>query len=193
MDKAKKVNRIEECRATWATPKNLKTHFDMVEEILIDTGIGEKSDTFDPEYTFDYSKNAPKHQPAAESVRILHPGRILSYDETSLTVDMTSCGGRTMLSGKDDEGVCLAAKSSCKCTGVGGSLANGESLPGYFIFPVAPELHWIEDDCFKVPSSTKKDPRTGKGFPAKFHHNKSGGADHKFGLKYFEFLMEGTS
>jgi hypothetical protein len=139
VDRAKKVNRIEQSRAEWATPKNLETHYDMLADVIVETGIGEKTETYDPDYTLDTSKKAHKYQPAAEKIRILHPGRILSYDETSCTVDMTDTGGRTLVGGEDDDGVCLAAKSSAKCTAVGGSFADGTSLPPMFVFPV--EVH----------------------------------------------------
>jgi hypothetical protein len=51
----------------------------------------------------------------------------------------------------------------------------------------------VRDDFFTAPASTKKNPRTGEPYPCHFYHNKSGGADNKFGLTWFKFLMDGLA
>lgn len=68
---------LEMSRAEWATAANIKQHYDMVAELLVETGIAVPKEGFDPT------------KPNDERLCILKPERLFSMDETRLTNDTT--------------------------------------------------------------------------------------------------------
>eukprot|EP00854_Cymbomonas_tetramitiformis_P031198 gene31198-39164_t len=71
-------------------------------------------------------------------IHITKPDRLFSFDETRLTMDCTDSSKsrqhRIVKTGKADNGEVLVNKGGGVATGVGGSFANGASLPPFFIF-----------------------------------------------------------
>ena len=108
---------IETTRAAWLTPANLEGYYDVAAEMLVDAGIAHRVEGFD------------RAQAYAVMLIIDHPERMLSYDETDLTLDQT--GGsksnslRTITSGKGDYGETTATKSGKKVTGTGAHREQG--------------------------------------------------------------------
>jgi hypothetical protein len=117
--------RAETTRADWYTPPNLERYYDVAADMLVDAGIARRVEGFDR--TKEY----------AHMLIIDHPERMLSYDETAVTMDETdgtkSKTMRIITSGKGDDGTTTATKSSKGGTGTGGRI--GESaLPIYVVF-----------------------------------------------------------
>jgi hypothetical protein len=120
---------LELKRHEWTKSNNLKRHYDIMEEVLLETGIGIKNPDFKPD------------EPLSEPVLIPTEkrGRIISFDETGLKLDCTETrrdrATRTATAGKGDTGETTKHKSSVRLTGVGGSTMAGDSIPPLFIWP----------------------------------------------------------
>ena len=48
---------LEITRAQWATPTNLKHHYDQLAAMLLDTGVAVKNPGYDPEMPYDEELN----------------------------------------------------------------------------------------------------------------------------------------
>ena len=68
---------LEMTREKWTTSENVKQHYEVLEKVLSEEGIAEPNPDFDPLV------------PYSEPIRILHPERLLSYDETAVSLDET--------------------------------------------------------------------------------------------------------
>ena len=68
---------LEVTRAQWATPDNVKRHYDMLVEKFLEIGVAVRVTGYDPE------------KPYAEELKITKPSRIFSMDESRLTNDTT--------------------------------------------------------------------------------------------------------
>jgi hypothetical protein len=86
----------------------------------------------------------------AETLRILAPERMISYDETDVSLD-TTVGSkakklRTIRAGKGDKGQVNATKSSTHITGVGGRVGF-KALAAYFVYATGKTLReeWVRD------------------------------------------------
>ena len=129
---------IETTRAAWLTPANLERYYDVAAEMLVDAGIAHRVEGFD------------RAQAYAVMLIIDHLERMLSYDETDLTLDQT--GGsksnslRTITSGKGDYGETAATKSGKKVTGTGGRIEN-KALALYVVFGGGEtfDARWCQD------------------------------------------------
>lgn len=58
--------------------------------------------------------------PYAETIKIMHPDRLLSYDETNISLDQTRGSGRsrTVIAAPEDNGDVCATMSSIDITAV---------------------------------------------------------------------------
>jgi hypothetical protein len=118
-------------RAAWAQSSYYKRHYDLVAQAAVKLNIA----VWNPEFNDE--------DPESEKIFWTHPERVCSFDETQVALGLTkeeTCGGRTIKSaragnksGLFDKGEVLAAKSSHKATGVGGSFANCKAIPARFI------------------------------------------------------------
>ena len=68
---------LEITRQQWATSENAAKHYEVVQEVLIRSGIAHVNVNCDPNKPYD------------EPIYIDKPERIISFDETRLAMDMT--------------------------------------------------------------------------------------------------------
>ena len=95
----------------WATVENVKKHYDMLAEILVQATIGMKNPYFDPE------------KPHDQRLFIVKPERLFSMDESRLTNDTTEknkSNQNRSIAGKNDSREFLANKGGGDGTGIGG-------------------------------------------------------------------------
>ena len=93
------LRQLKVTRAKWATPENIKIHYDMLEERFIELGLAVRNPAFKPD------------EPFSESIKIIKPGRIASMDETRLTndtTDATKSKNLRLLMGKQNGSSCVA-------------------------------------------------------------------------------------
>ncbi|KAK3283778.1 hypothetical protein CYMTET_8543 [Cymbomonas tetramitiformis] len=100
-------------------------------------------------------------------IHITKPGRVLSFDETRLTMDCTDSSKskqeRIVKPDKDDDGEVLVNKGGgVDASGVGGSTADGDSLAPLFIFGGADsyKAEWTQG----APRSTDTARYTGREY-----------------------------
>ncbi|KAL3927279.1 MAG: hypothetical protein SGPRY_002899, partial [Prymnesium sp.] len=159
--KTSKIKPLEITRAKWATPENLKKHYDMLAELLIELKIAV------PNPAFDESK------PYSVRLKIIKPERIASMDETRLTNDTTeknkSKSNRSVVK-KDESREALANKGGGDGTGIGGRTADGKDLPGFFIFAE----NIIHSEAIKWQPICRRADAEGKPLPCRFWTNKEG-------------------
>ncbi|KAK3262903.1 hypothetical protein CYMTET_28269 [Cymbomonas tetramitiformis] len=149
---------LELMRGKWCTAKNMHQHYQVVADALVEAGLA----VANPDWVHD--------DPDSCMIHITKPDRLFSFDETRLTMDCTDSSKsrqhRIVKTGKADDGEVLVNKGGGVATGVGGSFADGASLPPFFIFGGADsyDANWT----LGAPRSTIVDPQTGRGFPATF-------------------------
>lgn len=174
---------LECTRAQWTTAENALKHYDILMNVFLDLGIAVTNDAFDPT------------KENSEPIIIKKPSRIVSFDETKLSMDMTvqSRGKKlrsvTVPGEQYEKKEHLAAKGGSSATGVGGSTGDGESLPGLFIFSggsIKPA--WLRPPYAPdgVPLSSIRDPATGAFYAPTFFANPVGSMEFDLGVKYFE-------
>lgn len=140
---------LEIDRARWATAANVKEWYNMLADILIDTGIARKNPDFDP--------NADAKSRKAEPILIIDPDRMVSFDETRVEMDMTKASkskSERILVDKTTAAAnrceTLAHKGGMCGTAVGGSTASGKALRPLIIFSgggLRPEMCTPSPDC----------------------------------------------
>ncbi|KAK3239236.1 hypothetical protein CYMTET_50820 [Cymbomonas tetramitiformis] len=118
-------------------------------------------------------------------VHLIKPERLLSFDETRLTMDQTSTSKskaeRIVIAGEDDVGDTIADKGGEDGTLCASTVANGDAGPPLWIFAVESyKAAWTVD----APRSTVIDPTTGRGYPSTFTANKKGGMTFDLGVHY---------
>lgn len=122
------IRPLEMSRAQWATPENIKQHYDMVADMMVKLKLAEPDPNYDP--TVERSVR----------LRITKPERIASMDETRLTNDTTeknkSKSNRSII-GKDDAREVFVNKGGGDGTAIGGSTMDGRDLPGVSL----PHMH----------------------------------------------------
>ena len=131
---------LEIDRARWATAEHIQEWYDLVADALVDAGIAVRNPAYD------------SADPKSEAIFIVHPERLLSFDESRLELDMTSGSKanaeRIVVDKREDRetrGETLAHKGGFAGTGVGGSTANGCALPALFIFASGSlKLEWLK-------------------------------------------------
>ena len=109
---------LEVSRAKWTTADNMKRHYDIVHQTLLQKGLAVLNPWFNDK------------DPQSAPILLSRSNRVFSFDETELRLNMTNeveedqivvpCTGI---------GEVLASSSSRKLTAVGGSFASGDSLP----------------------------------------------------------------
>ncbi|KAK3263638.1 hypothetical protein CYMTET_27571 [Cymbomonas tetramitiformis] len=118
---------LELTRGKWCTSANMHTHYEVLANTLVDAGLAVCNPDFE------------EADPDSVMIHITKPERVMSFDETRLSTDCTESSKARyrrsghLKTGKGDEGEALANKGGGVATGVGGSLANGNSLPPFFI------------------------------------------------------------
>ena len=120
-------------------------------------------------------------------VIITKPGRIVSFDESHITLDQmdsSKSAQERIVCRKGDTGECLSNKErGGDATVVGGSTAAGDRLPPMFIFPTTT---WPPSWTDGAPESSLVDPATNKFRQATFWGNKKGGMTFELGLRYLQ-------
>ncbi|KAL1526897.1 hypothetical protein AB1Y20_015588 [Prymnesium parvum] len=172
---------LEMTRAQWATPENLKKHYDMLADMLVELKLAVPNPSFDP------------YKPRDERLHIIKPERIFSMDETRLTNDTTeknkSKGNRSVVSKcASNSHEVLANKGGGDGTGIGGSAANGMDLPGFFIF-AKDIIH--REDVTEAPQCRRVDPKEpSKLLPSRYFCNEKGGVTGDLGVRYVRGCIE---
>ena len=112
-------------REKWTTSENVKQHYDVLQKVLLEEGIAEPNPNFDPLVPF------------SEPLRVLHPERLLSYDETAVSLDETvgskAKKRRGVRAGPVDGGQTVATRDSMHITAVGGRIGY-KALPVMVMF-----------------------------------------------------------
>jgi hypothetical protein len=169
LELSKNSRALEQVRHAWATAEHMKAHYDVVMKVLLQYGIAEKNPTYD--------EAVPHSRPII--VKKEHEHRVLSFDETHWTADMTEtcrasqikCEGRGM--------DVVSSKSSKTATLIGGSKMDGFALPMCAIFAGKQvDAAWIHDP----PLTTMLNPATGEVYRPQFFPNESGGMTHDLGI-----------
>jgi hypothetical protein len=103
----------------------VKQYYEVLEKVLLDEGIAEQNPAFDPLI------------PYSEKLRILHPERLMSYDETAVSLDETvgskAAKTRTVRAGRGDQGRVAATRESTHITATGGRIGY-KALPVMVVF-----------------------------------------------------------
>ena len=110
---------LEQTRHEWITLENLKTHFEMARDVLLDAGVAFRS----PSY----------NQCVPYSIEILLPHLewICSFDETTVELDCTKGGYKKrdrFVKPIDDDGETVVRKTSRCASATYGRLGNGMAL-----------------------------------------------------------------
>ncbi|KAK3244607.1 hypothetical protein CYMTET_45787 [Cymbomonas tetramitiformis] len=154
----------------------MKKHYQVTAEALVSAKLA----VWNPDFVED--------DPQSCMIHIMRPERLLSFDETRLTMDMTdgskSKAERIVNAGEGDEGEVLVNKGGGVASAIGGSTSTGESLPACIVFGGADSF--LADWTVGAPVSTRIDPSTGRGYPTTFYANKKGGMTHALCLQYFQ-------
>ena len=123
---------LEVDRARWCTAKNVGEWYGMLATALVELKIAVRNPDFD--------ENSDPSTHAGQPIKILKPSRIVSFDETRVEMDMTKASKhkkeRTIVdrtAPEYDRSDSLAAKGGVSGTGVGGSTADGRTLPALFV------------------------------------------------------------
>ena len=175
---------LEASRDTWTTSKNAALHYKVLAEQLCACGAADWNKDFDPKV------------PNSEQIYITHADLIMSFDETGFDMNQTKDGGHGIHT-KSPTGrmkkrggrqvrmsrYTLAAHTASRVTGLGGSLASGESIIPGFVFPGQQhDYRWCEEKGVPpedhVPCSSIVDPKTHKKIPAVVTANGKGGMDN---------------
>ena len=88
---------IEVDRSKWLTSDNMKVFYDVFEDVLLKAKVATRD--------------------TDGQLKILKPGWIISFDETSVTMDQTNANNKrkTVLSGKKDKGSSRGTKGGGAC------------------------------------------------------------------------------
>lgn len=173
------IKPLEITRAKWATPENLKTHYDMLCQLFVDLKLAVHNPSYD------------ENVPNSERIKIVKPGRIASMDETRLTNDTTEknkAKTNRSIVGKTDTREFLANKGGGDGTGIGGSTADGTDLPGFFIF--ADDIIHAEDVDLKCQPVCRRVDADGNPLSCRFWTNKKGGVTGDLGVRYIRGCVE---
>lgn len=116
---------------------------------------------------------------------VLH--RLISVDEAQVNLDMTDAKKSQQEKGiflpkSADNGDVMSNKSSNHITVVGGSKADGNSLPACFIFDRHVNPKFLTD----LPKSSLQDPKTRKYLESTIFTNTSGGMEKGLFGKYIK-------
>eukprot|EP00965_Chrysotila_dentata_P026915 893248-Pleurochrysis_carterae.AAC.1 len=141
----------------------------------------------------DYDPSAPRDLPCAVQVLVIHPERIISFDETRVKLDMTKNTSkakwlRTMIDKtvpRASQRDALAQKGGLAGTGVGGSTASNQALLSLFILAASSSSSsW----CVPLPACGFADEH-GKMREGWFYVNKKGGMEFDLGVRYFKVVV----
>ena len=148
---------IQTDRLKWSTPENVKAWYDIVKERALSRGRA----VVHPDYSVS--------EPDSPEILWKHPDRVMSCDETGLTMDMTDnkkdrANKSVTVRGRKCE--VIAQKSPYRFPAIGGSTASAQSLPPMLIFP----------GTSSTLGQAMGGPKSSTGFPATIHHNGTGGA-----------------
>ena len=176
---------LEAARDTWTTSRNCALHYVVLAEQLVGCGACVWNKDFDPS------------TPKSEMIIWVNPDLVLSFDETGLDMNQTKDGGHGMhtksgsgkMKKKGGEKMVthrytLATHTASRVTGVGGSLADHNSIIPAFIFPgKGIELKWCSEGDAKpagkhLPCSSLIDPETHERLMARVTANGKGGMDN---------------
>ena len=151
------ITTIQTDRLKWSTPENVKAWYDIVKETALSRGLA----VVNPDYSVS--------EPDSPEILWKNPDRVMSCDETGLTIDMTDnkkdCANKSVtVRGRKCE--VIAQKSSYRFSAIGGSTASAQSLQPVLIFPGT--SFTLDQAMGGQKSST--------GLPATIHHNGTGGA-----------------
>ena len=164
--KTHNIDPLEMDRQRWESSSNMAKYYDVLHNACVGAGIAEENPDYNPEVE------------GSESCFLTAPERMASADESSFTLDMTdakkdrrnrvvgSAPGASNKKARRDAPEVIVNKSSERWTSIGGSYANGESLPPHHIFQgLSYEYGWGADG-----------PKSTLGRPGTCHCNATGGA-----------------
>jgi hypothetical protein len=116
---------LDVTRAKWCTSENLRKYYDVMKGLYLEAGVAKPNPAFRPGV------------PYSEELIITHPHRLASYDESEVSLDQNkaskSKSDRIIKSGLDDDGACVATKTSSRITLLGGRVGF-KALAAYFVF-----------------------------------------------------------
>ena len=141
---------LETTRRQWYSEENLCQYYEVAAGVLIDAGVAELNPDYDPSL------------PYMERVKITHPERIASCDETRIELDCTQGGkGRTdrvVRAGIEDDGECLVTKSSSTATAMCGRRGDGKAIPPTIVFSSGEGFHpsWTRKHESAIPDGAGK-------------------------------------
>ncbi|KAK3248159.1 hypothetical protein CYMTET_42368 [Cymbomonas tetramitiformis] len=139
---------LELTRGKWCTADNMHKHYEVVADALVEAKLAVPNPDFD------------ESDPDSCKIHITKPKRVLSFDETRLTMDCTESSKskqeRIVKPEKEDDGEVLVNKGGGVASGVGGSTADGDSLAPLFIFGGADSYKaaWTQAGCSEIDSDT---------------------------------------
>ncbi|XP_065175836.1 uncharacterized protein LOC135805678 [Sycon ciliatum] len=160
--KMKNQVRLEMDRKRWTTSDHFCSWYEVVMDGMIQCGIAVKTDSF------------KDSEPCDIMFYVTDPDMVFEWDQTGFTLDQTDDGKgpteKTMTVDSDDDGTCVVNKSSVRWTLTGGSIMNGDALPGCATPPSkSMHLSLMKDP----PRSNLVDPETGDRRPCQFYPHPS--------------------
>ena len=156
----------ELARELWATSYNIQQFYDVLEGVLLETGIRVLNQGYVEGKQWKRGMSRAEQDQCCRIV-VVKPERIASADETEATTNMSqgSQAGKTKSERivrmraapgekQADTGQTLTNKSSCKASMYGGSFGSGKSLQPGVIWSVKQKVAWMQH----VPRSTAVGP-----------------------------------
>jgi len=152
----------EIARERWATSNNLQTFYDVLEGVLLTTGIAVLNPNYVEGARWNKQAKESENEKACKLI-IVKPDRLASCDETEVTTNMSQGSSMGKTKGERivkiktpkgqatvDSGETLSNKSSNKTSMYGGSFATGKSLRPCVVWSVKPKAGWM----MNAPRST---------------------------------------
>jgi hypothetical protein len=115
LDLSKNARALEQVRHAWATAEHMKAHYDVVMKVLLKYGIAKINPAYDEAVPHSLPIIMNKEQEY----------RVLSFDETHWTADMTETCRASQIKCEGDSMDVVFSKSSKTAALIGGSKMNG--------------------------------------------------------------------
>lgn len=169
---------LEMARHQWYTEANLAQYYEVAKELLLKAGVAVLNREFDSEVKY------------SQELRIIHPERIASFDETKAEMDCTK-GGKgnsdtIVRAGMDDDGEGVVTKSSACASAVCGRLADNRTLPAMIIFNSGESLDATWCPNHSVPDICDKD---GRPLCWQYQCNEKGSMTEDFAVTYVRNVL----
>ena len=165
-------------RQRWSTAENIKMHYDVLQKYFLEAKVAAWVNADGDECA---------EQDEGATFTITDASRILSMDETKLSLDMTECNTKT-LHKKGEKNNIPATKSGKCATGVACNGADGTRYPPFFIWARAKQEGAITD-LKGAPTSSIWDSTKKRYLPSLHQANTKGSMTWEFFIEWMESVI----